>query len=131
MPLTEVMTLSGLNGSDPAWRTRMINPPVVTPQWPQNLLQQTALGSIVKVVGIGGTLGDANGGTAPAVVATPSNPYGPLWAVTATAGAAASVYHGYKRNNSIGWALWWGLMGSMFPVVTVPVAIAQGFGKKG
>lgn len=50
-----------------------------------------------------------------------------------TAAIAATVYHGYKRNNSIGWALAWGLAGSVAPIIAVPVAIAQGFGqpKKG
>jgi hypothetical protein len=43
---------------------------------------------------------------------------------------AASTYHGYKRNQSIGWALWWGLMGAMFPVVTPAIGLAQGFGKR-
>jgi len=47
------------------------------------------------------------------------------------AAAGASAYHGYKRNNSIGWAIWWGLMGGLFPIITVPVALAQGFGKRG
>ena len=41
-----------------------------------------------------------------------------------------SAYHGYKRNRSVGWAAWWGLMGLIFPVVTPAVAIAQGFGKR-
>lgn len=44
-----------------------------------------------------------------------------------TAAVGASVYHGYKRNDSLGWGLWWGLMGALFPVITVPVALAQGF----
>lgn len=42
----------------------------------------------------------------------------------------ALAYHGYRRNNSIGWALVWGVFGSMVWPVTVPVAIAQGFGKR-
>ena len=46
-----------------------------------------------------------------------------------TASMAASTYHGYKRNDSIGWALWWGLCGALFPVVTPIIAVAQGFGK--
>lgn len=50
--------------------------------------------------------------------------------VLAVASAAASGYHGYKRNNSIGWALWWFLMGSIFPIVTPVIGIAQGFGKR-
>jgi hypothetical protein len=47
-----------------------------------------------------------------------------------TAGAAAGAYHGYKRTGSVGWAIGWALLGGMFPVITIPVALAQGFGKK-
>lgn len=47
----------------------------------------------------------------------------------ATIGAALGAYHGYKRDNSVGWALWWAAWGALVPIVTVPVAIAQGFGK--
>lgn len=55
----------------------------------------------------------------------------PAWFyVVDTASMAASAYHGYKRNNSIGWALWWGLMGAMFPIITPTIALAQGFGKR-
>lgn len=46
------------------------------------------------------------------------------------ASISASAYHGYKRNNSAGWAVWWGFMGALFPVITPAVAIAQGFGKR-
>lgn len=61
----------------------------------------------------------------------------PAWAATlrkiynfvAPVTGAASIYHGYKRNDSIGWALWWGLMGAAFPIITIPIALAQGFGK--
>lgn len=53
-----------------------------------------------------------------------------LWSLLSIAGGAAGAYHGYKRNReSIGWAIGWGLLGSMFPVITVPIAVAQGFGK--
>ena len=52
------------------------------------------------------------------------------WKVASTVSSAASVYHGYKRNESIGWALLWGAMGATFPIVTPVIAIAQGFGKK-
>lgn len=44
-------------------------------------------------------------------------------------GLAAGAYHGYKRNDSVGWAIWWGFCGSVVPVFTVAVAAAQGFGK--
>lgn len=46
------------------------------------------------------------------------------------ASTAASAYHGYKRNNSTGWAIWWGLMGAIFPIITPAIAVAQGFGKR-
>lgn len=45
------------------------------------------------------------------------------------ASAAASAYHGYKRNDSIGWSLWWFTMGVLFPVVTPVIGVAQGFAK--
>ena len=53
-----------------------------------------------------------------------------LWGVISTASMAASAYHGYKRNNSVGWAIGWALLGGMFPVITIPVSLAQGFGKR-
>src|SRR5262249_46244499 len=31
----------------------------------------------------------------------------PFWVIVRTASMAASAYHGYRRNDSIGWALWW------------------------
>lgn len=52
-----------------------------------------------------------------------------IWGAIATLSAGAMVYHGYKRTNSIGWAIGWGLLGSLFPIITVPIAIAQGFAK--
>jgi len=51
------------------------------------------------------------------------------WGVIATASFAASVYHGYKRNDSIGWAIWWGAMGALFPIITPTIAFAQGYAK--
>lgn len=47
-----------------------------------------------------------------------------------TGAGVAMLYHGYKRNNSIFWALVWGAMGKWEPLITVPIAIAQGFGQK-
>jgi hypothetical protein len=52
-----------------------------------------------------------------------------IWGVLSTASFAASVYHGYKRNDSVGWAIWWGFMGAIFPIVTPTIAFAQGFAK--
>jgi len=51
------------------------------------------------------------------------------WGILSTASFAASVYHGYKRNDSLGWALGWGAMGALFPVITPTIALAQGFGQ--
>lgn len=51
------------------------------------------------------------------------------WGLT-LGGSAAGAYHGYKRNNSIGWALVWSFMGGLLPVITLSVAAAQGFGKR-
>lgn len=51
------------------------------------------------------------------------------WLLISIASSVASAYHGYKRNNSLGWAAWWGLVGYVFPVVTPVVALAQGYGR--
>lgn len=48
-----------------------------------------------------------------------------VWGVLGTVSMVASAYHGYARNGSIGWGLWWGLMGSLFPVITPTFAVAQ------
>ncbi len=54
----------------------------------------------------------------------------PWWvSALSIAGAATGAYHGYKRDRSVGWAIAWGLLGGAFPIVTIPVSIAQGFGK--
>ena len=52
------------------------------------------------------------------------------WYTISTVSMAASAYHGYRRNNSLGWALWWGFMGSLFPIFTPVIAVAQGYGKR-
>lgn len=41
-----------------------------------------------------------------------------------------STYHGYKRHRgSIPWAIGWGILGGLFPIVTPAVAFAEGFAK--
>lgn len=45
------------------------------------------------------------------------------------ASVAASTYHGYKRTGSVGWALAWGAAGSIAPIITPTIAVAQGFAK--
>ena len=54
--------------------------------------------------------------------------YGVMGAIS-TISAAASGYHGYKRNNSVGWAIGWFFLGGLFPIITPVIAYAQGFGK--
>lgn len=78
--------------------------------------------------------------TAPPVV--PPNLFGTLhgdgtfsvgklaWTAAHTAAFSSLVYHGYKRNDSVGWALVWGIFGGLVWPITVPIAIAQGFGKR-
>jgi hypothetical protein len=45
-------------------------------------------------------------------------------------GAGLAAFHGYKRNDeSIPWALGWGLLGYNFPILTVGAAAYEGFGK--
>jgi len=46
-----------------------------------------------------------------------------------TVSMAASTYHGYKRNQSVGWALVWGFFGAVAPIVTPIIALAQGYAK--
>ncbi len=52
------------------------------------------------------------------------------YGIASTAATVALAYHGYKRNDSIGWAIVWGVFGGIFWPVAAPIAIAQGFGKK-
>jgi hypothetical protein len=51
-----------------------------------------------------------------------------LWAIAAAASIGASAYHGYKRNQSVGWAVIWGVLGGLFPIITPAIALGQGFG---
>jgi hypothetical protein len=64
----------------------------------------------------------------------PASGMSPGWTmalgILSTASMAASAYHGYKRNNSVGWAIAWGALGALFPVITPVVAVAQGYGKR-
>ena len=53
-----------------------------------------------------------------------------IWGIISTAGVGLGAYHGYKRNDSVGWAIAWALLGGAFPVITIPVSFAQGFAKR-
>ena len=57
------------------------------------------------------------------------DPFWNTYALLGTVGMALGAYHGYRRNQSVGWAVAWGALGAAFPFITVPVALAQGFGK--
>jgi len=55
-------------------------------------------------------------------------PEGPQARILRTYAAIASGYHGYKRNGDGGGsAVIGGLAGLLLPVVTIPVAVFQGF----
>lgn len=53
-----------------------------------------------------------------------------LLTVGAWTGGLTGAYHGYKRNDSIGWGIAWGILGSWFWALTIPISLAQGFGKR-
>ncbi len=65
---------------------------------------------------------------------TPRKPIDPFVGgflqVLSLAIASALAYHGYKRNNSVGWAIFWAIIGGAFWPIAVPVALAQGFGQE-
>tara|TARA_Y100001937_G_C7056022_1_gene301443 strand:+ start:219 stop:734 length:516 start_codon:yes stop_codon:yes gene_type:complete len=47
------------------------------------------------------------------------------------AGSISGAYHGYKRNgDSWGWGIGWFILGGMFWPLTIPISVAQGYGKK-
>lgn len=56
--------------------------------------------------------------------------YAMYYMALSTVSGGLSAFHGYRRNESIPWAIVWGLMGGLFPIFTPVIAVAQGFGKK-
>lgn len=64
----------------------------------------------------------------------PSPPFNLRSALTSepvkTASAILLTYHGYRRTGSILWALIYGAAGRLLPVVSVPIAVAQGIGQR-
>ena len=76
-------------------------------------------------------LAPQNAGAA-AMISTGQQATTGFWEIAVPLSVAASTYHGYKRNSgSLGWALGWGVLGGLFPIITPAVALAQGFGKPG
>lgn len=58
------------------------------------------------------------------------SPWFYVWQAASLAGTGLGAYHGYKRNRgSVGWAIGWALLGGIFPIITIPVAFAQGYAK--
>lgn len=49
--------------------------------------------------------------------------------VAAVPAVGALFYHGYKRTGTVGNSLLWGLLGGLVWPITLPIALAQGFGK--
>jgi hypothetical protein len=56
------------------------------------------------------------------------SPLGTVLKVVGFVSLPLLVWHGYKRNTSIGWAIVWGLGSFVWPI-TLPIAFAQGFAK--
>ena len=69
-------------------------------------------------------------GTSTGQLATNGMPWETLASTVAVAGTALGAYHGFKRTESLGWAVGWALLGGLFPFITIPVALAQGFGRR-
>lgn len=53
-----------------------------------------------------------------------------FYGVAGTVGGVLGTYHGWRRTKSLGWTLAWGVAGSVAPFVTLPLSLAQGFGKR-
>jgi hypothetical protein len=60
---------------------------------------------------------------------SPSSLWYPFGGLIEAASIGLSAYHGYKRNDSVGWAVVWGLLGGVFPVLVPVIGLAQGFAK--
>lgn len=54
----------------------------------------------------------------------------PFWTIASTVSSGLCAYHGYKRNDSVGWAIGWAFLGGLFPIITPVIAFAQGFGQR-
>jgi len=60
----------------------------------------------------------------------PISPWSVFWWLASIAGAGTGAYHGYKRNNdSVGWAIGWFFFGGILPILSIPISLAEGFGK--
>jgi len=110
-----------------------------TPLPGQNVMRQVVMNGVMGLGGIGmlgatPAAGDTGDTAAPQSVAASYAAMPMWWKITygtlVTASGALSLYHGYRRNNSLGWGLGWFALGTLFPVITPTVAFAQGFAKR-
>jgi len=58
-----------------------------------------------------------------------SSPWFTVYKILSIVGATTGAYHGYRRNDSVGWAIGWFLLGGAFPFITIPVSLAEGYAK--
>jgi hypothetical protein len=106
-------------------------PTNVTPIPGQNVLQQVVMNGVRGVrAGVGGLGAMSSDEGLDAANETNRRTMLMAWGGVSMLSGVLSLYHGYKRNNSLGWGLGWYFMGVMFPLVTPTVAVAQGFGKR-
>lgn len=73
---------------------------------------------------------EPNGAVPGTIVAPKKTVLSYAWTAASLASAGAGAYHGYKRNQSIGWAVVWALCGGLFPIIVPAIALAQGFGTR-
>ncbi len=142
-----VLTLGSLRGAlagpiEPNHAAWFFHPPPTTPQSPQNLLRPT-LQNGPSLVDHSMSLGAIRRLVPSSELGPPANPRGtgdiyvssgftPTWFdyYVRPVAAATAAYHGYVRNQSIGWSLVWALSGGLFPLITNAIGIAQGFDKR-
>ncbi len=91
------------------------------------------LGTTIRVAGPNEWLGTDEPVSTTVISEAPSTfkrGFAIAYGIAGVAGAAIGAYHGYKRNDSVGWAIAWSLLGSIAPVIVIPVAYAQGIGAR-
>lgn len=138
------------SGRNPPLAFDFRHPSRTSPAQPQNLMRPTAkgcggrcggecgpcsartsgtgFGSLGRM-GLGGLLGLKAVGDAYEEGRIPLG----VWisySIISSVASVAGAYHGYKRNNSVGWAVAWFFLSGMFPLIAMPVAFAQGYAKK-
>jgi hypothetical protein len=97
---------------------------------------QRGVGAIAHAATLGALNPDGTQTDPTVKPATPGlySPISPVLAdavyVASAASTVAMIYHGWKRTKSVGWTAAYGLFGAALPVISVGVALAQGFGKR-